>query len=272
MADIHKLKISKEQTSVGIFIFLGLLLAAVSIILVGGDRMFFKKFYTLKVNFSQIQGLGKGGVVSLSGITVGNVKNMSVSHTNRSIELELDIDVEYRELITANSKASIRTQGALGDKYIYIEPGEYSAKALIENDYIPSDESGDIMEMIMEKGSELTQVVNAVAELQKIFEQLSADGRMGSIAQNLDQLLVESHLLVRDLRGTQGQDNLKQGLAHINSILDKIDNSQGTLGALINDPTLHKKLVRFLGGSKRNQYLKPLIRETIKSQETVQGQ
>ena len=58
-------------------------------------------------------------------------------------------------MITENSRASVRTQGALGDKFVYIEPGDLSAKALKDGDFLTSDASGDILDMIAEKGQEL---------------------------------------------------------------------------------------------------------------------
>ena len=46
-----------------------------------------------------------------------------------------------------------------------------------------------------------------------------------------------------------------------------LDNGQGTLGALINDPSLHNRISAFMGEAPRNRFLKPLIRESIQTNE-----
>jgi phospholipid/cholesterol/gamma-HCH transport system substrate-binding protein len=58
----------------------------------------------------------------------------------------------------------------------------------------------------------------------------------------------------------------------MSSIFEKIDNGQGTLGGLVNDPTIHDDLKTILGGAKRSTILKYIIRQTIKnSDEDEQG-
>lgn len=252
-----------ETIKVGLFVVAGLVIFAASIILIGGDKFLFKDHYNLNVKFDQIQGLSTGSVVSYSGITIGNVSSVNVAKDNGGIVLGLKLDQEYQNIITESAIASVRTQGALGDKYIYIQPGDLNAKALKENEFLTTDTGGDIMDMLLKKGDELSKVIKTAEELTKIFQQINAEGRAGSIAKHLDQLLVESTKLVSDVRG---KGELSNSLAKLESILLKIDQSQGTIGALINDPTVHRQLVKLLGGKKRNNYLKPLIRATITNQ------
>jgi phospholipid/cholesterol/gamma-HCH transport system substrate-binding protein len=60
---------------------------------------------------------------------------------------------------------------------------------------------------------------------------------------------------------------LRQALVNLSSILEKIDQGKGTLGQLINDPSVHQSLKSLLGGSPRNRYMKDMIRETIQQSE-----
>jgi phospholipid/cholesterol/gamma-HCH transport system substrate-binding protein len=63
---------------------------------------------------------------------------------------------------------------------------------------------------------------------------------------------------------------LNRALDHLANILEKIDKGQGTLGGIINDPTIHEDLKSILGGAKRNNLLKYLIRQTIQKSEDEQ--
>ncbi|MCB0365209.1 MAG: MCE family protein [Bdellovibrionaceae bacterium] len=264
----------KDEIRVGLFVTGGLALLLTSILMLGGDRLLFKSTYNLHVKMEQVQGLTQGSVVSLSGVDVGHIKEITFTPDSK-LELVLDIDRDFAVRITDGSRASVRTQGALGDKYIYIEPGPTDTHSLKDGDYLLADESGDIIDMIKEKGPELGHLVDAIKEVHFLIRSLNEGNRGAKLmanlvnsSENLNHLLVESRLAVKDLRGGERDNkNLREAMVHLASILEKVDKGQGTLGAIINDPSVHERLMSLLGESPRNKYLKPLIRDTIQSQD-----
>ncbi len=46
--------------------------------------------------------------------------------------------------------------------------------------------------------------------------------------------------------------HLDGSLTHLEAVLKKVDKGEGTLGALINDPTLYEDMKLLLGGAKRS--------------------
>jgi phospholipid/cholesterol/gamma-HCH transport system substrate-binding protein len=48
--------------------------------------------------------------------------------------------------------------------------------------------------------------------------------------------------------------------ARLNSILAKVDRGEGTMGLLLNDPTLYEDLKRLIGGAERSRAVRTLIR------------
>ena len=58
--------------------------------------------------------------------------------------------------------------------------------------------------------------------------------------------------------------------ARLNSILAKIDTGEGTLGLLLNDPTLYEDLKRLLGGAQRSAVVRTLIRMSAGDKEVEQ--
>ena len=264
----------KDQIRVGLFVTGGLALLLTSILMLGGDRFLFRSTYQLRVKMTQVQGLAVGSVVSLSGVNVGHVKEILFSPDSQ-LELLLDIDRDFAVRITDGSSAAVKTQGALGDKYVYIEPGPTDTRSLRDGDYLIANEGPDILDMIAEKGPELSHLVDAIKEVHFFVKSLN-EGNRGALlmanlvtsSENLNKLLVESKSAVQDLRGN-GKDtkNLREAVVHLASILEKVDKGQGTLGAIINDPSVHERLMSLLGESPRNKFLKPLIRDTIQSQD-----
>jgi phospholipid/cholesterol/gamma-HCH transport system substrate-binding protein len=247
-----------KEIKVGVFALCGTIAFAISILLLGGDKMFFKSTYPLRVELTDVQGLARGSVVSLDGVPVGNIHALNFIPGSRSIETTLDIYSENRSRITEGSKASVKTQGALGDKYIFIEAGPLDGKPLADNSKIEMDMTGDLFDIITKKGAELGQIVEVIKEVRELFYEINKDGRSAKLMQNL----VASSDGLKDT-----MQEAKETLPYLKTILKKIDRGDGTLGALINDPTLHTKMLNVFGGNARNKFLTPVLRDSIKESE-----
>ncbi|MCB0343284.1 MAG: MCE family protein [Pseudobdellovibrionaceae bacterium] len=264
----------QNDLKVGAFVLAGVVLLSVSILLLGGDKILFGSHYTLYVRLKQAQGIASGSIVSLSGISVGNVRDVRLSEDQNAVDIELSLMSKYQERITANSIATVKTQGALGDKFIFIRPGEPGGTPLKDGAHLTADDQPDFIDLISKKGAELAGVVDVVDELHRLLLNMNSNDRSALFMENLvrssdnlDKVLAEVHLILKDLRGKGETTSLAEGLQHLASILKKVDNGKGTLGAIINDPELHERLISLLGESPRKTYLKPLIRETIQANE-----
>jgi phospholipid/cholesterol/gamma-HCH transport system substrate-binding protein len=264
------------ELKVGIGVGLGLLLLIITIFLLGGDRSFLSSTYSLKVPFDKIDGLAPGSVVRLSGFEVGNISSIGFSEKDSKLLVNLKIFKEYQNRITDKSIAGLRTQGALGDKYIYISPGEEGGTPLKDGDFLAVEQSSDLITTLTQRGQELSKVFDILQELSIFAKTLNKDGRSDKMMDNLvsasnhmDQAMHKFDLAISDLRG-EDQKNLKRISKDLASILEKIDNGSGTLGGLINDPTIHEKIKGMLGGAKRNDYMKSVIQKTITDQKTIQ--
>ncbi len=263
------------ELKVGIGVGLGLLLLIVTIFLLGGEKSFLSSTYTLKVPFDKIDGLAPGSVVRLSGFEVGNISDIKFSEEESKILVYVKLFKEHQSRITDKSVAGLRTQGALGDKYVYISPGEPGGNPLKDGDYLTVEISTDLITTLTQRGEELSKIFDIVGEIDKFAKTLNKDGRSDKMMTNLlsasshmDQAMQKFNLAVSDLRG-EDQKNLKRISKDLASILEKIDNGSGSLGALINDPTIHEKIKGVLGGGKRNDYMKSIIQKTITDQKTI---
>jgi phospholipid/cholesterol/gamma-HCH transport system substrate-binding protein len=58
--------------------------------------------------------------------------------------------------------------------------------------------------------------------------------------------------------------------ARLNSILAKVDTGEGTIGLLLNDPTLYEDLKRLVGGANRSAVVRTLIRMSEGDKEVDQ--
>lgn len=255
-----------KEIKVGIFTVVGIVLFCISVILLGGDKFFFDTSYKLKVRMPQATGLGIGSVVSLSGVPVGNVQKIDFVERSNDVEITLSVQQSVQKRITEGSKASVKTQGALGDKFIYVQPGPIDGQPLKDGAILDTDRSPDFLDLIASKGAEMGEVVNVIKEVRILFENMNRDGRSSRLMSNLVDASGELSSFLKEGRETFRLMRT-DAIAPLASVMKKVDRGDGTIGALINDPSLHNRISNFFGEQPRNKFLKPLIRESIETNE-----
>ena len=116
------------QIKVGIFLAAGIAVLLVTIFMLGSNKSMFQEVVELRSYFDSVQGLNKGAVVSLAGVKVGNIEEMKFDEKRNLVEIISIIDAGFKNKIKKDSRIEIRTQGALGDKFLYITPGSAAAQ------------------------------------------------------------------------------------------------------------------------------------------------
>ncbi|MBC7370606.1 MAG: MCE family protein [Bdellovibrionaceae bacterium] len=261
---------AKTQFKIGLFLSIGIFLILGTIFMLGADRAFFKTYVALHAHFDQVQGLAEGSVVSFSGITVGNIKAIKVMPESNMLDVILLVDKEYMPKITEGSQVEIRTQGALGDKYIFIIPGDPKGQPMADGADIKVAKATDLIGILSERASEAQKIFDILNEMHKFSKTLNDENRAGKIMANLesatakfDKTVSATQKLAEDLSAGK----LKSSLEHLDSVMGKLDRGQGTLGALINDSSLHDQLKSMMGGSPRKNVMKTLMRTSIEKNE-----
>lgn len=261
----------KFEYKVGAFVALGLLAIMISVLALGGNRMVLTRYSYYTTEFSEVSGLFVGSVISLQGLPIGNVKTISFSQKANRLSILLAIDSKFADRIKKGTSAEIRTQGALGDKYIFLSPGDPTAETLATGTAIESTESGDILKIITDKDQGISQFFDLLKEMRILMASLNSQGRPAKLMENVTDVTGQMRVtmktldaLLKDLHNEIPKNQkLNQAVTDLASILQKIDKGQGSLGALINDPSIHQSLKSLLGGSQRQSYIKNVLKETI---------
>lgn len=264
-------KAKRIELKVGIFVVLGLVGAAASILMLGGDSFSFSRSTTLKARFSEVQGLFPGSVVSLSGLKVGNIKSITLA-PDLKLDITMNIEPQFADKITEGAIATINTQGALGDKYIFIKPGPFDAKPLASGSVLPSEET-DFMKILTDRKDGVARVVDLIKELHILIASINQDGKtskmvsnMADASEKLKSTITKLDAVLSDVNGANPEDKrLKKAMISLANVLEKVDKGQGTLGQLINDPSVYQSLKNMLGPSPRGKFMKDMVRETIRS-------
>lgn len=109
------------ESSVGIFIMIGLLCVGYLTVQLGHVPLFEGETYRLNARFTSASGLKAGSPVHMFGIEIGRVERLVMDQKDQEAEVEMNIQKGRR--IYEDAIASIKTEGLIGDKYVSIQPG-----------------------------------------------------------------------------------------------------------------------------------------------------
>lgn len=220
-----------KQARVAALVTFAVLLLTYGIYRVGKVFDVFASRYELSVLVPTALGLREGAPVTLAGQRIGQVRNIDFIPVERklggnNLRVVLAISHEVQEQIRLDSRAFLRTQGLLGDKFVDIEPGTPGARILEPGDTLAAGRSVDVDEFMTTAARALEQATTMVADLRDLAGGLMrGEGTAG--------LLLQDERLYADLTGVTIE--LRRTLAEINR-------ADGTFGRLIHDPTLYHRL------------------------------
>lgn len=117
------------ETTVGIFLVIGLLCIGYMTVKLGHVSLFGNDAYPLFARFTSVTGLRAGSIVYISGIEVGRVEKLSMDQESQKALVELRIRNGIK--IYDDAIASIKTEGLIGDMHMSIDPG--GAGTLLES-------------------------------------------------------------------------------------------------------------------------------------------
>jgi phospholipid/cholesterol/gamma-HCH transport system substrate-binding protein len=109
------------ETTVGIFVVLGLLCVGYLTLKLGEVSLFGDNSYSLYARFTSVSGLRVGSPVEILGLEVGRVERMTFDQAQQMALVEIKIKKSVK--VYSDAIASIKTAGLIGDKYVQIDPG-----------------------------------------------------------------------------------------------------------------------------------------------------
>ena len=111
------------QTTVGIFVIIGLLFAGYMIVKLGEVSIIGDDSYSLFARFTSVSGLRVGSVVEMMGIKIGQVEQLTIDQKDQAAVVKLKIRKDIKVLEDAT--AAIMTAGLIGEKFVKIDAGDY---------------------------------------------------------------------------------------------------------------------------------------------------
>ena len=139
---------SKLELIVGAFVLTGLAAVAYLALKVGAGNLVGADTYLVQARFSNIGGLNPGSNVVIAGVSVGRVGAVRLNPADYSAIAELRLRKMVQ--LPADSIASIKTTGLIGDKFVALAPGG-DARMLAPGELITETESAVDLESLISR-------------------------------------------------------------------------------------------------------------------------
>ncbi len=247
------------NAKLGIFIFLGSVLLVVLIFLLGNKDQLFASTFTIKAQFKNTEGLRNGASVRFGGIDVGAVKEIKILDDNSGrVEVIMRIKEDIRKYVKKDSRASIETEGLVGNKVVMLTMGSIDAEEIMDNGRILSkeplsfadiiEETQGIMAYTKDMTKNMAEIVSKVNQGEGTLGRIINDDKLYVAATNLtntaDRNLnsisedMKDVMVLFDNLGTGVKDvvtNINQIVSRIDTVLRDVSEGKGLLGSLVSD-------------------------------------
>lgn len=208
-----------REVKVGIFVLAGLLCIGVVIFLIGDDKAMFSERVTYQTAFHDVQGMKRGSPVRMGGINVGTVEELGYGTDPKDTAIYVQITIVEREAprIREATIASIAGKGLLGDKALDLSVASPKSPALKPGGVIKAEEPQDFTQMLDSLNRVSKKVETVVGHLEVATEGLANKGF---------------------------QEDVQQAVGSLNHILKDVDEGDGYVKRLLNDPAEAERLSR----------------------------
>lgn len=188
---------------VGLITFAGLFFLIFGIVFAGGDKgLLFQKTSFVRARLADVGGLKRGSSVTMGGMTVGRVTDITFVNGEKGNQIEVVMEVrsDIRNRIKSDSIPSIRTQGMLGDRYIDISMGSEPAAELPGATPLVGDPASDFDKTLRQANEVLTETEKL---LTAVNDQRGTAGRLvydEMLYQTLTEITTELRDLIKDFK------------------------------------------------------------------------
>ena len=237
-----------------VFILVGFTLLVSYLVVIGNYQSIFSFSTDYKIVVDSAEGLFKGTPVAINGMKVGRVQNINLEQNKMVIHLR--VRTKYTPMVNESSIVEFKTEGFLGDKYINIYSTDFSKPPLKPGSNLNIKSTNSLSNLLSKENNIIHVVTQFFEEGHKFLENLNE----AENEENFGEVLRNTSSQLQKFLSDDKNKDVKDILRHTKSILRKIDRGKGTLGAIVNDQSLHNQAISFLGGKPYKTVLKSIFK------------
>jgi len=246
---MKKEKETARDIRLGAFVVAGLLLLVTGLYFIGSNKNMFGKTFTLYAGFRNVGGLQTGNNVRFAGIDVGTIDKIEIVN-DTVIRVKMNVNIDLKKVIRKNSRASIGTDGLMGNKLVNIDPGTEQSAEVSEGDQLASMQTVNTEEML--RTLELTNQNIAVvsANLKNITENIyKSHGTLYTVL--MDSTIGSG--FKRTISNIEGvSTDLTSITGDLSGVTSNVQQGKGLLGTLLKDTVMSAELAQAISDMKKS--------------------
>ncbi|MEO6693437.1 MAG: MlaD family protein [Saprospiraceae bacterium] len=263
----------KRKVTLGAFIIVGFILFLVAIFVIGSKENLFTPTFKLNAEFETVSGLKPGASVRMNGINIGKVDNIKIE-SKSMVLVEMTLEKNVQKFVKKDSKATISSEGLVGNKIVELIPGSSEAPSVLDNEKLATVkpvEVQDIINGLKETSENATLITKDLSEITNRINH--GEGTLGQLINN-DQLYRNIDSSMRGFAGITGNVNailvkvagsvnnmtadfeqmspvIRKITIDIGEITRKMNSSESIVGTLLTDTTFANNLKQLMINSEK---------------------
>ena len=278
------------EFKVGILVLLGIILLFYMSFRIGKFGSFTEgPGYEVSAHFKNVAGLDTKSPVEIAGVEVGRVNKVSLDGTMAKTALLMKENTK----IPIDSKVSIKSFGILGDKYLEITPGQSPVMARNGDELKNVVSYADYDEIFQNVSVAARNIGDTVEQFKGIMSEKDKENLKASLANiqvassQFRDILTENkgnvNRIVANVAAASSKlgpmaDKANTTIARIDTMVEGVEQGKGTLGKLVNDPSLYveaqetmKNVNQFTGTLKDGNLVNEAEKTMKKVQQAAEG-
>jgi phospholipid/cholesterol/gamma-HCH transport system substrate-binding protein len=226
---------NKRAITVGIFVFIGIVILVTGIMVLGGQQKRFVKSIRVNAIFDNVGGLQAGANVWFSGVKIGTVRKIQF-YGNSQVEVTMNIEESVQQYIRKDALAALSTDGLIGNKIVEIVGGTIQSGTVEDGDILHAKaalNTDEIMATLQKNNNNLLRVTTDAKNI--LDEVLKGKGMAGAVLRD-STLADRFKKTVANLQAaSSGAAQATKSLAQVSTSLGTYSSKLNTKGTLAND-------------------------------------
>ena len=243
-----------NEFKLGIFVAAGILVVLLTIMLLGNYSLTSK--YVVNAYFENTAGLPKKAKVKISGVDVGNIKDIVLENGKAKVVLVIDRKIK----LYSDATAKIVSMGIIGTKYIDIHPGTAIGNPVKHGETIQSLGGESLEEIIGNAVKKLDAVLNSAKKglnddfFQNLYDTVENLKKVSQTIEDkrgeIDEIIDNFKNFSKDMYeiSSQNKQDIRDIVKKLDEIVNKINSGDGTLSRLINDKEMSEGIKDTVNG------------------------
>ena len=215
----------RSEIRAGAFLLAAFAVLVVMVFTVSDIESVFRKKREVRVLFNYSDGIEKNAPVRYSGTKVGKVRQVRVAPEHGD-KVEVTLSVYRDMVIKEDARASIKTLGIVGGKYVELTSGSPGAKPLAEDAVLLGEESLKLEELMKVGHTVALKLKNIAENLDRMLGDPAMAKSLKGTVKNLEEVSANIKVM------TSSKEAVAQGLKNLPELLKKLEQTAENLKAI----------------------------------------